>query len=142
MATKKETVATETEVKEEKKVAPKKASKAKKAEVSKPETKVAPGVKPTINDFGVILEPLITEKSMTLGSTFNMASFKVKKTANKIEIKHAIERIYGVKVVDVKTVNVVAKKTTRGSKYHGTISGFKKAIVRIADGQAIDLYKE
>ena len=72
----------------------------------------------------------------------NKATFKVLATSNKLEIKNAIQRIYGVKVVDIKTVNVIAKATTRGSKYHGMISGYKKAIVRIENGQAIDLFKE
>ena len=46
------------------------------------------------------------------------------------------------KVDDVKVSNVSAKSTTRGTRYAGTISGYKKAIVTVADGDAIDLFKE
>jgi large subunit ribosomal protein L23 len=131
------------EVKEEAKVEAPKASEKKVAKVSKvaPATKTGT-VKPTINDYQVIIEPIITEKSMSAGQEQNKATFKVAKDANKLEIKNAIERIYGVKVASVKTVNVIAKSTTRGSKYHGMISGYKKAIVRLQQGSAIDLFKE
>lgn len=112
----------------------------KKEEAVKVEAKT--GVRPQISDFDVIIEPLITEKSMSLTQTNNMATFKVKDKATKPQIKKAIERIYGVKVVGISTSNVVSKNTTRGSRYHGTISGFKKAVVRIEEGQAIDLFRE
>lgn len=115
---------------------------ATKKTVKAAEVAVEKVVRPQISDFDVIIEPLITEKSMSQSSESNMATFKVKSSANKTQIKNAIERIYGVKVVGVSTVNVIAKKTTRGSRYHGMISGYKKAIVRIENGQAIDLFKE
>lgn len=115
----------------------KKVSKSKKVEVVETSTSKA-----TVHDFDVILEPLITEKTMSQTQEDNKATFKVKKGATKPQIRNAIQRIYGVKVTDVKVVNVIAKKTTRGSKYHGMISGFKKAIVTIEKGQAIDLFKE
>ena len=98
--------------------------------------------RPTIQDFDIIIEPLITEKSMTQTQEENKATFIVKGDANKIAIKKAIEHIYGIKVTGVKTVNVPAKTTTRGGRYKGTVSGFKKAIITIAEGQAIDLFKE
>ena len=47
-----------------------------------------------------------------------------------------------MKVTSVRVANQVAKTTTRGGRYKGTISGFKKAIVTVADGEAIDLFKE
>ena len=47
-----------------------------------------------------------------------------------------------MKVVDVKTINVRSKTTTRGGRYKGTISGYKKAIVTVAEGSAVDLFKE
>jgi large subunit ribosomal protein L23 len=160
MATEKKVSATKTSEVKAKKPATKKV--AKKVEdkptekVEAPKTtekksavkveKVAPNkvvtVKPTLKDYQVIIEPIITEKSMSAGQTENKATFKVLKDANKLEIRNAIERIYGVKVASVKTVNVIEKATTRGSKYHGTISGYKKAIVRLQQGSAIDLFKE
>jgi large subunit ribosomal protein L23 len=142
MATEKK-VAKTAEVKEVKKPAAKKTTK-KEVKVSAPEKKatVTKFSKATMHDHEVIIEPIITEKTMSMSQTENKATFKVKNGANKTEIKNAIQRIYGVKVLSVKTVNVIAKATTRGSKFHGTISGFKKAVVRIENGQAIDLFKE
>jgi large subunit ribosomal protein L23 len=114
--------------------------KAVKAEPVKEEKKAFP--KPTAHDFEVIIEPLITEKTMALMQNANKVTVKVLGSANKIEIKAAFEHIFQVKVTDVKVVNQIAKKTTRGGRYAGTISGFKKAVVSVAEGSAIDLFKE
>jgi large subunit ribosomal protein L23 len=98
--------------------------------------------KPTERDFAVILKPVITEKSMAAMQNNNKVTVKVAKDANKTEVKLAFERIFQVKVVDVKIVNVHPKATTRGTRYHGTIPGYKKAIVTVASGEAIDLFRE
>ena len=98
--------------------------------------------KPTERDFAVILKPVITEKSMAGMQNNNKITLKVAKDANKTEVKLAFERIFQVKVVDVRILNVKPKATTRGTRYHGTIQGFKKAIVTIASGEAIDLFRE
>lgn len=96
----------------------------------------------TLNDFEVILEPLITEKSMAQMQNLNKATFKVRKDANKIQVKNAVEKIFKVKVTKVSISNVIEKQTTRGSRYHGVISGYKKAVVTIASGEAIDLFRD
>ena len=98
--------------------------------------------KATERDFAVILKPVITEKSMDGMQNGNKVTLKVAGDANKTEIKLAFERIFQVKVVDVRVVNVKPKATTRGTRYHGTIQGYKKAIVTIASGEAIDLFRE
>ena len=98
--------------------------------------------KPTERDFAVIKQPRITEKTMSLMQDQNKVTVEVLASANKTEIKLAFQRIFQVKVEDVKIVNVRAKQTTRGTRYHGVISGFKKAVVTVADGEAIDLFKE
>ena len=98
--------------------------------------------KPTERDFAVIVKPVITEKSMAAMQNNNKVTVKVAKDANKTEVKLAFERIFQVKVVDVKIVNVHPKATTRGTRYHGTIQGYKKAIVTVAHGEAIDLFRE
>ena len=98
--------------------------------------------KATEKDFSVIVKPLITEKTMSLMQNENKVTVKVLDSANKTEIKLAFERIFQVKVTDVKVLNQRAKSTTRGTRYQGHISGFKKAVVTIADGEAIDLFKE
>ena len=98
--------------------------------------------KPTERDFEVLLKPVITEKSMAGMQNSNKVTMKVAKDANKTEVKLAFERVFQVKVVDVAIVNVKAKATTRGTRYHGSIQGYKKAIVTIASGEAIDLFRE
>ena len=98
--------------------------------------------KATEKDYEVIIKPIITEKTMSLMQDANKVTVQVLPTANKTEIKLAFERIFQVKVNDVKVSNVGSKTTTRGTRYTGTISGYKKAVVTIADGEAIDLFKE
>ena len=98
--------------------------------------------KATEKDFTVIVKPLITEKTMALMQNENKVTVKVLDSANKTEIKLAFERIFQVKVTDVKVLNQRAKETTRGTRYAGSISGFKKAVVTVAEGEAIDLFKE
>ena len=98
--------------------------------------------KPTERDFAVILKPVITEKSMAGMQNSNKVTVKVAKDANKTEVKLAFERIFQVKVIEVRILNVKPKATTRGTRYHGTIQGYKKAIVTIASGEAIDLFRE
>ena len=98
--------------------------------------------KPTAHDYSVIIEPLITEKTMALMQNENKVTMKVMKSANKTEIKDAFERIFKVKVVGVNVVNQKPKATTRGGRYQGKIQGFKKAILTLAEGNAVDLFKE
>ena len=98
--------------------------------------------KPTERDFDVLLKPVITEKSMAGMQNNNKVTVKVAPDTNKTEVKLAFERIFQVKVTDVRILNVRAKATTRGTRYNGYIQGYKKAIVTIAEGEAIDLFRE
>lgn len=98
--------------------------------------------KATIHDYEVIIEPVITEKTMSLMQEQNKVTVKVAPNANRAEVKKAFEAVFGVKVLNVNIVNVPSKSTTRGGRYKGTISGFKKAVVTIAEGEALDLFKE
>jgi large subunit ribosomal protein L23 len=79
---------------------------------------------------------------MALMQNANKVTVKVAKNSNKVEIKEAFQKIFQVKVTDVKVINVESKTTTRGGRYQGSIPGFKKAIVTVASGEAIDLFKE
>ena len=117
------------------------ARKKKAAEEEQPKAEVR-FAKPTAHDFEVIVAPHITEKTMALIQNANKVTVKVAAKANKIEIKEAFQRIFQVKVTDVKVLHQIEKTTTRGGRYRGTISGFKKAIITIADGEAIDLFRE
>ena len=98
--------------------------------------------KATEKDFAVLLEPVITEKTMTLMQNENKVTMKVLKGATKTEIRLAFERIFQVSVTDVKVVNVAAKAITRGTRYPGMTNSYKKAIITIKEGEAIDLFKE
>ena len=106
------------------------------------EKKVVANKKASIHDFDIIVEPVITEKTMSLMQEQNKVTVRVSKTANRADVKKAFEKIFGVKVTNVNIVNVPAKETTRGGRYRGTISGFKKAVVTVKEGQALDLFKE
>ncbi|MDY6430729.1 MAG: 50S ribosomal protein L23 [Bacilli bacterium] len=122
--------------------APKKTRAPKKAKKEVVEEVKKAFAAPVAHDFEVIREPLITEKTMALMQNANKVTIKVADKANKIEIKDAFERIFQVKVVDVKVVHKRAKLTTRGGRYQGTIPGFKKAIVTLEEGTALDLFAE
>ena len=91
----------------------------------------------------IILKPVITEKMTKKGEQLNQYGFIVHKKANKLQIKHAVEDIYGVEVVTVNTMNYSGKEKSRFTK-SGVISGrtksYKKAIVTLAEGEIIDFY--
>lgn len=111
----------------------------KKVEVKKVENRFA---KASVQDFETILRPVITEKTMALMQDKNQATFKVVASANRSQVKLAFERIFGVKATEVRILNVLPKNTRRGGRYEGKISGYKKAIVTVAQGEALDLFKE
>ena len=81
------------------------------------------------------------EVDMALLQNANKVTVKVANDANKTEIKDSFQRLYQVKVVDVKIINARPKAKSRGGRYQGFVSGYKKAIVSIAKGSAIDLFK-
>lgn len=92
----------------------------------------------------ILIKPVITEKMTAQSDKFNRYGFIVDKRANKIEIRNAIEKTYGVAVEDVRTMNYgggVPKKkfTTKGVSYERNTS-YKKAVITVADGDVIDLY--
>ncbi len=89
----------------------------------------------------IIIRPIITEKSMKLMETDNKVTFEVAKGTNKTEVRQAVESIFGVKVVGVNILNT-KPKTKRVGKYTGMTKVVRKAIVKIADGQDINLFGE
>ena len=86
--------------------------------------------------MNIIIAPVITEKSESLKEN-NVYVFKVKKSANKTQIKNEVEKAFGVKVVSVNTVNAVQKKRRVG-RYTGMTDKYKKAIVKLAEGNSIN----
>ena len=87
------------------------------------------------SDYDIIKRPIITEKSNVLVNELQY-TFEVAVDANKVEIKNAVEEIFGVKVVAVRTVNV-HRKPKRLQRYEGFKSAYKKAIVKLEKGQSI-----
>lgn len=85
----------------------------------------------------VIKAPVVTEKSSD-GNSNGVYSFYVDPKSNKTEIKLAIEKIFNVKVMSIKTINVHPKKRRVG-RYAGLTNRKKKAIVTLAPGQTIEL---
>ena len=92
-----------------------------------------------MDDTSVIIRPLITEQGMHLASTRGAYSFEVNKKANKIQIKRAIERLYGVKVQKVRTANRKGKLRRRARTY-GVTRSWKKAVVYLHPDYHIDLF--
>ncbi|MBN2730494.1 MAG: 50S ribosomal protein L23 [Bacteroidales bacterium] len=91
----------------------------------------------------ILIKPLITEKMTEKAEKLNQYGFVVDKRANKFQIKTAIEEMYEVTVEEVNTMIYLGKRKFRGTR-RGYISGrtnsFKKAIVKLKDGDIIDFY--
>ncbi len=92
-----------------------------------------------MDDHNVIIKPLITEQTTHFANVRGAYSFEVNKKANKIQIKNAIERLYNVKVVDVRTSNRQGKIRRRG-KSIGRTRSWKKAVVVLNEEHHIDLF--
>ncbi|HEY3175034.1 MAG TPA: 50S ribosomal protein L23 [Candidatus Polarisedimenticolia bacterium] len=93
------------------------------------------------NAAQVILAPIITEKSTGLKEENRILCFKVARRAGKIEIRQAVERLFKVKVAGVHTL-IVHGKTVRRGRYVGRRPDWKKAYVRLAEGQKMIEYFE
>lgn len=96
------------------------------------------------NTQGIVKRPIITEKATTLSEQMNRFTFEVIQSANKIEIKNAIERMYGVQVTQVRTANFGGGKASTKYTNRGIVQEkarkWKKAIVTVAQGETIDLF--
>ncbi len=89
--------------------------------------------------YNVIVRPLVTEKGTHQSSTLNAYAFQVNPNANKAQIKQAIEKIYSVKVKEVRTAN--RKGKPRRYRYkQGTTSRWKKAVVVLHPDHHIDVF--
>jgi large subunit ribosomal protein L23 len=93
--------------------------------------------------MGILIKPIVTEKLTGQADKLNRYGFIVDRNANKIEIRNAVEQMYGVTVKDVNTVNYHGKRKSRYTKA-GLLSGranhFKKAYVTLAGEDKIDFY--
>jgi large subunit ribosomal protein L23 len=91
----------------------------------------------------ILIKPILTEKANAQQESLRRYAFKVNRRANKLEIKTAVEKFYGVSVLEVNTLVVPGKNKTRSTKsgvISGVKSGYKKALVTVAEGESIDLY--
>lgn len=92
-----------------------------------------------MDDFKVIIKPLITEQGIHFANVRGAYSFEVNKKANKTQIKNAIEKIYSVKVDKVRTANRKGKPRRKGGSL-GVTSCWKKAVVYLDPECHIDLF--
>lgn len=93
--------------------------------------------------MGIIIKPIVTEKMTALGEKLQRYGFIVKKDVNKLQIKKAVEELYGVDVTEVNTMNYAGKTKSRFTKagvVKGSSGAYKKAIVTLAEGETIDFY--
>lgn len=93
-----------------------------------------------MNTHDVIRKPLVTEKSTIGREEQNLVTFAVDPRANKHEIRQAVEQLFQVKVVDVRTMRM-PRKTRRVGRFAGRKPAWKKAIVKLAEGQAIEFFE-
>ena len=93
-----------------------------------------------MNAYQIIRRPLVTEKSNVGREEQNLVTLAVDPRANKHEIRRAVEQLFQVSVVDVRTMRM-PRKLRRVGKTSGRKPEWKKAIVRLAEGQSIEFYE-
>jgi large subunit ribosomal protein L23 len=92
-----------------------------------------------LDDYNIVIRPLITEQGVHFANVKGAYSFEVNKKANKSQIKNAVEKIYGVKVLKVRTANRKGKYRRRGRNF-GKTPAWKKAVVFLEPDYHIDLF--
>jgi large subunit ribosomal protein L23 len=92
-----------------------------------------------MDNINVIIKPLVTEKTTHQQETRNVYAFQVAQHANKVQIRHAVEQLYNVKVVSVRTLNRKGKPRRSRFKLAKT-SEWKRAIVTLDENSRIELY--
>ena len=93
--------------------------------------------------MNILIKPVITEKMTDESEKYNRFGFIVDRRANKLEIKDAVEKMYGVSVEKVRTMVYPGKaksRNTKGGVISGRTNSYKKAIVDVAEGDSIDFY--
>jgi large subunit ribosomal protein L23 len=90
--------------------------------------------------YDTIIRPLITEKTSIQKEDFNQVSFEVDRRANRVEIRRAVEKIFKVRVADVRTMQIKGKVKQRG-RIVGRRRDWKKAIVKLMPGERIDFFE-
>jgi len=93
-----------------------------------------------VNPHRVLKRPLVTEKSTIAREEQNVVTFAVDPRANKHEIRSAVETLFEVKVLDVRTMRM-PRKSRRLGRFVGRRAEWKKAVVRLAQGQKIEFFE-
>lgn len=93
-----------------------------------------------MNTADILKRPLITEKATRQREAANAVAFEVDRRATKKQVRDAVEKLFKVKVEDVKTMNVPGKPKRRGAVV-GRRAGWKKAIVTLAAGSKIEFFE-
>jgi large subunit ribosomal protein L23 len=88
----------------------------------------------------ILKRPLITEKSTIQKEMMNQLSFEVDRGANKVEIRRAVEKVFNVRVVDVRTIQMKGK-VKRFGRVLGKRRSWKKAIVTLAPGEHVEFFE-
>jgi len=95
----------------------------------------------TYKNMNTLRQPVITEKSFIARSNFNQYVFRIAREANKQDVKTAVEAIFEVNVEKVQVINVPGREKRRGA-HVGRRPGYRKAVVRLVEGQSIDPEEE
>jgi large subunit ribosomal protein L23 len=90
--------------------------------------------------YSVIIRPIVTEKSTSAKDEANKYIFEVDRRATKVDIRHAVEKMFKVKVAEVHTINISGKRKRMG-RIFGKRQDWKKAIVTLAPGTSIDIFE-
>jgi len=93
--------------------------------------------------MSILIKPIITEKATNDSELYNRYAFVVNKRANKLEIRNAVAKAYGVEIESVRTMNYPVQRNTKYTKsgmVHAMKGAYKKAVVQLAEGESIDFY--
>ena len=93
-----------------------------------------------MNEYDIVVRPIITEKSTLLKDAGNQYIFEVQRDANKIEIKKAVEKLFKVKVISVNVSNMEGKKKRLG-RFAGKKPDWKKAVVKLSPKDKITVFE-
>ncbi|MDX8388930.1 MAG: 50S ribosomal protein L23 [Mariprofundaceae bacterium] len=92
-------------------------------------------------DFQVLRQPVVTEKSYAGSGANNQYTFRVAPSATKRQVKHAVESIFEVDVKKIQVINIAGKEKRRGN-FVGRRASYRKAIVRLAEGHTLEVSEE
>lgn len=94
-----------------------------------------------MEQYKILIRPLLSEKTTDIRETLNKYTFKVAKDANKIEIAKAVEKIFSVKVINVRTSTTRGKLRRIRYRKYGKTPDWKKAVVTLKKGDSIKVFE-